>query len=48
MDKNIKYIIENTINFDISDYQDNENDLIDRKTISNITYNYFPKTSDEL
>ena len=48
MDKNIKYIIEKNINFNPVDYQDEIQDLVDRQTISNISYKYFPKTRKQL
>lgn len=48
MNKNIKVLIENTINFDVTDYQDEEDIMIDNQTIYNVLYRYFPKTTDEL
>ena len=50
MDKDIKYIIENKLNFNPVDYSDEEPDLIDKETVSNLTYKYkyFPKTKEEL
>jgi hypothetical protein len=48
MNKNIKFLIENTINFDVTDYQDEESTIIDNQTIHNVLYRYFPKTTDEL
>ena len=48
MNKNIKYIIENKFNFNPVDYSDEEPDLIDRETVSNLTYKYHPKTKEEL
>ena len=35
MNKNIKYIIENTNNFNVIDYND-EDDIIDNQTIKNV------------
>ena len=48
MRKYIKYLIENTINFNSADYSNEETDLIDTQTISNLTYKYFPKDKEEL
>ena len=48
MNRNVKYIIENIVNFNSVDYNDEEPDLIDRETVSNLTYKYHPKTKEEL
>ena len=48
MNKDIKYLMEGIVNFNPADYSDEEPDLIDKETISNITYKYHPKTQDEL
>ena len=48
MNKNIKYIIENIVNFNPVDYQDNENDIITNNDITTVIYKYFPKTREEL
>ena len=48
MNKNIKYLIENLYNkFDITDYQDKEDDIINHETIKNISYDK-PKNKEEL
>ena len=46
MDKNIKYLIENTINFDITAYADEDN--ISQEQIHNILYTIKPKDRYEL
>lgn len=46
MNKNIKYLIEDIVNFDIVDYSDEEPDLIDDQIVTNIVYKYFPKTKE--
>lgn len=46
-EKNNNILSENTINFNIEDYSDEENDIIDSHEIDNITY-YRPKTKQEL
>ena len=45
MNKDIKYLIEDIVNFNPANYSDDEPDLIDRETVSNLTYKYryFPK-----
>lgn len=48
MNKNIKSLIENIVNFDVADYQDEKDSIIDSHTIHNALYKYFPETSDEL
>ena len=49
MDKNIKYIIEKNINFNPVDYSDDEdNMLLSHHDVSDIIFNYFPKTRIEL
>ena len=48
MNKNIKYLIEDIVNFNPVDYSDEEPDLIDDQIISNLVYKYFPKTKEEL
>ena len=48
MNKNVKYIIENIVNFNSVDYSDEDPDLIDRETVTNLTYKYHPKTKEEL
>ena len=46
MDKNIKYLIENIVNFNPVDYQDNESEMINRNTLNDILQ--VPKTKEEL
>ena len=48
MDKNIKYLIEEIVNFNPVDYSDEDSDLIDIGAITNITHKYHPNTKDEL
>lgn len=48
MNKNIKYLIEDIVNFNPVDYQDEENDIANNQAISHIIYKYFPKTESEL
>ena len=43
-----KYLIEELENFDITDYQDDKNDIIGAHTITNLTFKYRPKDIDEL
>jgi hypothetical protein len=47
MNKNIKYLIEDIVNFNPIDYSDNEQNIIDSETIYNITIPK-PKTKNEL
>lgn len=48
MNKNIKSLIENIVNFDVTDYQDEKDSIIDNHTINDSLYKYFPKTKYEL
>lgn len=49
MKKQIKYIIENVVNFNPADYGDDEKDIISDKDVDNVTqYKHFPKTKKEL
>ena len=49
MKKQIKYIVENIVNFNPADYRDDEKDIISDKDVDNVTqYKYFPKTKKEL
>jgi hypothetical protein len=46
MNKNVKYIIEKIVNFNPVDYSDEDPDLIDDQTVTNIVYKYFPKSKE--
>ena len=47
--KQIKHILdENIQNFDITDYSDDETDIIDRHELNKYVYKYFPKNKAEL
>ena len=48
MNKDIKYLIEEIINFNPVDYEDEEDELINNNDIDKISYKYFPKTFQEL
>ena len=48
MNKNIKYLIEDIVNFNPVDYSEEDPDLIDRETVAELTYKYYPKTKEEL
>ena len=48
MNKNIKYLIEDIVNFNPVDYSDEESDIINNQSISNLTYKYFPENKKEL
>ena len=48
MDKNIKYLIENIVNFNPYDYQEDENDVVNNQTVERTMYKYFPKDKNEL
>lgn len=48
MNKDIRYLIEKTANFNVIDYQEDEQDIIDNDNIDNIVYKYHPQNRDEL
>lgn len=48
MNKDIKYLIEKTANFNVIDYQEDEEGSIDNNDINNIIYKYYPKDNKEL
>ena len=48
MNNNIKYLIEEIINFNPIDYNEDENNIIDHGTLGNIIFKYFPKNKKEL
>lgn len=43
-----KYIFEDSEKFDIIDYQDDAQDIVDTHTVTQNIYKYFPKTNGEL
>ena len=48
MNKNIKYLIEDIVNFNPVDYSDEESDIINTHTITTLSYKYFPQNKEEL
>jgi hypothetical protein len=50
MNKDIKYLIKDIVNFNPVDYSNDEIDLIDNQTVSSLIYKYkyFPKNKKEL
>lgn len=46
MDKNIKYLIEDIINFNPADY--NDDDIVSYNNLNGILFKYHPKTRKEL
>ena len=49
MNKNVKYLIESVYNFDVTQYQDEEDDIIDNQTIMSVNlYKYSPDNKEEL
>lgn len=48
MNKDIKYLIEDIVKFDVTDYESDQDDIVNSDTVHEITNMVSPKTSDEL